>query len=140
MQVTEDYVKTRFAQFVDKYRTALRLLGYSEELCLAYPKQLEDRLATRGFRTYGARPINILHGGKRLTRFYIKTAIENSPAQKAIVQQLRDEYENKVRAARARNPHESFFSFEAAYASKIRVKLSKHKSLFMLNSFPRGNS
>lgn len=132
MAVTMEYVDTRFAQFVSKYEAVLKHLNYAEAEIGSLTENLAARLKARDFKLYGAKPIQFLHSGKRVTRFLLKSAVEYSPAQKARREALRQEYSNKTAEIRSKNPTACFFSFEAAYADKLRVNLRAFRDLFRL--------
>lgn len=132
MQVTMEYVDRRFAQFAAKLEEVMQSLKFDQAKINDYVSNLRKRLAARDFKLYGNRPINYLHSGKRITRFYIKLALETCPSRKAFVARLQDQYQERVAEERRRNPFASFFSFEAAYASKLRVNLTPHRRLFMI--------
>jgi hypothetical protein len=130
--VTIEYVETRFATFLIKYKSVLTGLGYGENEIAERVSSLKARLDQRDFKLYGDRPINILHGGKRITRNLIAGAIKYSPAQMVKVSRLRDDYAAKCAEIRKNQPHATFFSFEAAYANKLRVDLKPHRNLFYI--------
>lgn len=132
MQVTMEYVDQRYSQFAEKYRAALAFLKFGEKEIADNVKALQHRLATHDFKRYGDKPINYLHAGKRITRFLIKQAVEYSPAARARRERLQAEYHARIAAERVRNPMASFFSFEAAYAGKLKVNLANFRSLFRL--------
>lgn len=130
--VTIKYVMGRFEKFVVKYEKVLRQFAYDEDYILERVNSLKHRLSARDFKLYGDKPINILHGGKRVTRFLIKSAIEFSPAQKAKVARMRTEYSNACELERKRTGDVLFFSFESAYAKKLKVPLTPFKKLFYI--------
>ena len=132
MQVTMERVNVRFAQFVEKYRIALKFLNYSEADIGKDTAALERRLAAHDFKLYGSHPVHYLHGGKRITRFLVKQAIEYSPAARARRERLAAEYRARIAQVRVQQPLATFFSFEAAYAAKLRVDLSAFRALFVL--------
>jgi hypothetical protein len=132
MHVTMDYVDQRYAQFAEKYRAALAYLKFSEQDIAERVKALQHRLATHDFKRYGDKPIHFLHAGKRITRFLIKHAIEYSPAARARRTQLQADYHARIAQERLRQPLATFFSFEAAYARKLKINLANFRSLFRL--------
>jgi hypothetical protein len=132
MQVTMPYVDARYAQFAEKYRAALAYLKFSEEDIAERVKSLQHRLATHDFKLYGSKPIHYLHAGKRITRFLIKHSIEYSPAARARRERLRAEYHARIEQERLRQPFATFFSFEAAYAGKLKTNLATFRNLFRL--------
>lgn len=132
MQVTMAYVDARFTQFVQKYTEALKFLQFDASTVEKNAAALQHRLAAHDFKLYGAHPIHFLHGGKRITRFLIKLAIETCPATRARRERLRREYEQRITEARKSQPAASFFSFEAAYADKLKVKLAPMSHLFRI--------
>lgn len=128
-----DYVDKRFAQFVDKYAQVLTAQGHPPEQIGSNVAMLRQRLATRDYHVRDAnRPVCHLHAGKRVARFLIKTAIEFSPARKAQIARWREQYGRSCAEARRTQPHITFFSFEAAYAGKLRLQLAPHKAAFRL--------
>lgn len=130
--ITPEYVDQRFSTFVEKLAVAMRTLGHSEEAITENCEVLSKRLLARDFKTYGETPLHQLQAGKRVTRFFLKLAVEQRPAQKARRQALLQRYQEEVSRERAINPCATFFSFEAAYAGKLRVNLSEFKRLFYL--------
>lgn len=132
MFVNKEYVEARFAQFVRKYREVLASLGYGADEIAKNTAMLTERLKKRDFKLYGARPINELHGGKRITRFLIRSAIEFGPAQRARRAALQTQYHEKITEERRRNPCATFFSFEAAYASKLRINFGPMRQMFYI--------
>lgn len=132
MTVTMEYVDTRFAQFVSKYESVLKHLNYAEAEIGRLTENLAQRLKARDFKLYGTKPIQFLHSGKRVTRFLIKSAVEYSPAQRAKRDALRAQYHAKIAEERRRNPTACFFSFEAAYADKLKVNLRTVRDFFRL--------
>lgn len=130
--ITLAYVAQRFEHFVQKYKAALEALGYSEVNVTRNCAQLTHRLETHDFKLYGAAPVNYLHGGKRITRFLLKSAIEHRPAETARRDRLHAEYSARLAEIRVNQPFATCFSFEAAYASKLKVRLAPFKKLFFL--------
>jgi hypothetical protein len=132
MRVTEEYVNNRFKEFADKYWKLLEFLGYASSNVEEWVTVLSNRLASRDFKQYGTRPINDLHGGKRITRFAIRTAIEHCPSEKQRRERLQQEYNARAAEIRQYQPHASFFSFEAAYADKLKVDMRPHRQWFCI--------
>lgn len=130
--VDMNHVNARFAQFVPKYSDAMRTLGYPEADVQENARKLGVRLAARDFKLYGDKPINVLHGGKRITRFLIKSAIEYGPAQRARRERLLADYNRRAAEIRAKSPDASFFSFEHVYAKQLKVPLMPFKPLFRI--------
>lgn len=130
--VTMDYVAHRFEHFVQKYKAALEALGYCSDKVARNCAQLAHRLETHDFKLYGAAPVSYLHGGKRITRFLLKSAIEHRPAETARRARLHAEYSARVAAIRVNQPFATCFSFEAAYAPQLKVPLAPFKKLFFL--------
>jgi hypothetical protein len=132
MQVTMAYVDTRFTQFLQKYTEVLKGLQFDDQAVAERTASLKHRLDTRDFRLYGERPINVLHGGKRITRYLIKTAIEWGPIAKARRERLLAEYFQRIAEARKTNPDGCFFSFESTYAKQLKVNLTPMSHLFRI--------
>ena len=132
MSMTEAYVDQRFAEFVKKYKALLAELKFDAETIAANVANLQRRLAARDFKLYGSRAINLLHAGKRITRFYFKLAFEVCPAEKARRQRLRDEYSARTAEIRETQPYAVFFSFEATYANKLRINFAPLRRKFYL--------
>lgn len=132
MQVSLSRVEVRFSEFVAKYAAVLRSLQYDEATVAKNVASLTHRLATRDFKLYGERPIHMLHGGKRITRFLIKLAIECCPKEKARREQLRTQYLARAQEIRVRQPNACFFSFESAYADKLKINLANFRDMFRL--------
>lgn len=132
MPITTEYVDKRFAQFVAKHAVTLQALGYEEARVQKDCRNLELRLRLRDFKLYGSNPIHALHGGKRITRFLVKSAIEHRPAARARRERLYQEYCERAREIRKSQPFASFFSFEAVYAKQLRVNLLPFKKMFYI--------
>ena len=132
VRVTHAHVQLRHGQFADAFARALKTLGYSADDACERVAQLRKRLANSDFKLYGTEPVHYLHAGKRVTRALIKFAIQGCPAELRRRDALRQQYNKRVAAERALNPHANFFSFEAAYAGKLRVDLSAYKKLFCI--------
>lgn len=132
MQVTMPYVDTRFAQFLQKYAEVLKTLQFDDAAVAERIASLKHRLDSRDFKLYGERPIHVLHGGKRITRYLIKTAVEWGPIAKARRERLRAEYCERIAEVRKSQPFACFFSFEAAYSDKLKVNLGAMSHLFRL--------
>lgn len=132
MRVTETYVNQRFAEFAKKYKAVLTELKFDADTIAQHVAHLQHRLATRNFKLYGVRPINMLHAGKRITRFYIKLAFEVCPAQKARRQRLHDQYCERIAEIRKTQPFAFFFSFEATYARQLRINFAPLRQKFYL--------
>lgn len=130
--INAEYVERRFEAFVSKYASVLRQFEYDEEYVAKQIFNLTNRLATKDFKRYGEAPINDLHGGKRITRFLIKSAIEFCPAQKAKIAWLRNKYARACAAEREVSGTLVFFSFETAYAKELKVPLAPFKTLFYI--------
>lgn len=132
MHVTMEYVDNRYKDFVAKFRRLLESLSYPASYIDERVNVLSQRLITRDFKRYGDRPINFLHAGKRITRAAIKFALEGSPAEKQRRERLQADYRRKIEEERRFNPHATFFSFEAAYAGKLKVDLRPHRQWFCI--------
>ena len=132
MLVTHEYVQRRFADFVAKYRQALETLNFAPSAVDADVANLQRRLNANDFKLYGDRPINFLHAGKRITRFYLKLAISTCPQMKARAARLRAEYVLRVAEARKLNSCDRFFSFESVYAGQLKPNLRQHRKLFYI--------
>lgn len=132
MPVTMDYVEKRYKDFVSKYAELLKFLNYPASYIEERVDVLTQRLATRDFKLYGDRPINFLHAGKRITRAAIVFALQGCPAEKARRQRLREDYSRKCEEERRSSPTATFFSFEAAYAQKLKVAMGPHRQWFCL--------
>lgn len=132
MQLTFPYVETRFADFVAAYRRAMTAMGHDKHYIDTHSQVLQSRLATRDFKLYGDRPSHLLHAGKRISRFLIKLAIENSPGQKERRARLYEKYQAECAEIRVHQPLATFFSFEAAYALRLKVNLQEHRALFCI--------
>lgn len=130
--ITFEYVDQRFATFVEKLKAAMTSLGHSSEKVAQYAEVLAHRLSTRDYKLYGHTALHHLQSGKRITRFYIKQAIETRPEQLLLREQLRERYCKQVAEARKANPLQHFFSFEAANANALKVPLAPFKKLFYL--------
>lgn len=132
MTITTDYVDARFQQFVAKYQAVLKELNYEPAYIEQSSRHLAQRLATRDFKRYGDRPIQLLHAGKRVTRALIKFAIHSCPAQKRRRELLQQQYNDRLAMLRERNPEVTVFSFEATYAAKLKIDLRPYKAFFYL--------
>ena len=130
--ITMQHVDNRFGEFVAKYAAVLMALKFDLDTINSHVDNLKRRLATRDFKLYGEKPSHYLHAGKRITRFYIKLALETSPAQKAKEERLHAEYCARAAEIRERQPNASFFSFEAAYAGKLKVRLQPYRDFFKI--------
>lgn len=130
--VTLEYVANRFSQFVLKYELAMKTLGYTDAQISDNARMLKVRLASGDFKTYGDKPVHMLHGGKRITRFLIKSAIEFRPAMRERRDRLLKEYLQRAQEIRAKQPHACFFSFESTYARRLREPLKPFKNLFCI--------
>lgn len=132
MHVTMEYVDNRFKDFVAKYRQLLEFLAFPDSYIDERVSVLTQRLAARDFKLYGDRPVNFLHAGKRITRAAVKFALEQCPRQKRRRERLHQDYLNKIAEERRFNPHATFFSFEAAYAGRLKVNLGPHRKWFCI--------
>lgn len=132
-QVGLDTVKQRFDFYCERLEDVLEHFGHDKAHIEMDVRRLRDRLQNGFFRITGNQPINLLHGGRRITRHAIKCAIERAPAHLARIERLRGEYGRQCAAERALHPARSFFSFEAAHAKDIAVDLKPHRRFFYLS-------
>lgn len=132
-QMGLDAVRQRFDFYCDRLRDVLEHFGHDKHYIEQDVRRLRDRLQNGFFRITGNRPINLLHGGRRIARHAIKSAIERAPAHLARVERLRSEYGKQCAAEKALNPAKNFFSFEAAHAGDIAVDLKPHRRFFCLS-------
>lgn len=132
-QMGLDAVKLRFDFYCERLREVLEYFGHDKAYIEMDVRRLRDRLQNGFFRITGNQPINLLHGGRRITRHAIKCAIERAPAHLARIERLRDHYGRQCSAERALHPARTFFSFEAAHAKDIAVDLKPHHHFFRLS-------
>lgn len=130
--VTPEHVERRFKDFVEKYAQALATLQFDADSIANRRAHLTRRLAERDFRRYGTKPVHELHGGKRITRFYIKQAILLCPAQRERIRRWQAEYNAHIAEVRKTQPFCQFFSFEAVYGGKLNPPLAPFRRMFML--------
>ena len=123
------YVDFRFLQFVQKYKQVLEKLIFDKNYIEKYTNLLDKRLKQKDFKVYGDKPVNYLHGGKRITRFYIKCALEECQKYKNYRELLYIEYSNKIKE---NNPNTTFFSFESAYSKQLKINFSDYKEFFKI--------
>ncbi|CAH7383447.1 hypothetical protein VCHA53O466_40449 [Vibrio chagasii] len=127
--ITMGYVIKRHADFVVALGKAMAELGHTEEKIAEYTSTLKSRLKKKDYKLDGDDPIHHLHGGKRITRNLISTAIMISPAEVKRKEQVRKRYEERCEQERKKSfdPNISFFSFKAPLINK-----SKYKNLFYI--------
>lgn len=130
--VTVAHVERRFADFVGKYAKVLEDLGYASTAIEEQVTHLAARLSKRDFRQYGSHPVHALHGGKRITRFYIKLAILRRPAMLERIKRWQAEYRAECAEQRKVNPCLQVFSFEAAYARQLHPSMAPFRQHFLL--------
>lgn len=131
--ITPAHVEVRFATFVAKYAEALTTLKFPAPYIEDSVGNLKRRLTNRDFKRYGTHPVHDLHAGKRITRYLIRLAIENSPAERARRDKLQERYREKCAEIRQqRGPLTTFFSFEAACAKQLKVALWPYKAMFRI--------
>ena len=130
--ITMTYVEQRYVDFVSKYRLILIELKFDADYIAKSVANLQQRLRKFDFKRYGDNPVHFLHAGKRITRTYIRWAIESAPARKARIQQMRKAYADKIEKHRESWPHATFFSFEAAHAAQLRISFSSHRKRFYI--------
>jgi len=129
-------VVARFKFYAAHYEGALKELGYDADEVERSTKLLRHRLDTWGFRINGSAPINLLHGGRKLTRYAIKSAIERRPAQRDYVERLRLAYAEECRVLKGNSPSMTFFGFDSAKADLLRVDLKPFEQMFKLSPAP----
>ena len=132
VKVTPEYVESRKPQLLLGYEKAMCAFGHSAEYIAERLQYMATRFEVKDFKIYGDRPIHLLHAFKRIVRNAISHAIKFSPARKAQEKRLRAQYSEKCAAQQEKAPWLSFFSFEHAHASFLRVSLAPHKAHFKI--------
>lgn len=131
--VTFEILEKRVPQLVCSYRAALTELGFDAETVKAWSASLQDQLKARRYHKGNSpRAIEHLVCAKRVTRYLIRCAIENRPAERARRDRLMREYVAKCKEIREKQPLAAFFSFEASYAGRLRVDVKPFAHLFRL--------
>lgn len=126
------YVQARFNQFVAKLQDTLARLNYPSEEISKQCTVLQDRLNRRDYWLKDERPVCHLQSGKRVAKFFLRSALEFSPAARAKATRLRAEYAAKCHAIRQRQPVAVFFSFETVYKAKLAPDFHANRALLRL--------
>jgi hypothetical protein len=131
--ITFDSLDVRFEQLVEKYRTALAELGFPAAEATRQSCHLSKRLAERDYCTRDSRRALVhLHTAKRVTRFYLKLAIQQRPAQKARIARAQESYSQRRAESLRANPATPWFSFEASHVGLLYPCLQPFAHLFRL--------
>jgi hypothetical protein len=131
--ITFDGLDARFEQLVKKYSAALAALGFPAAEVERQSCHLGTRLAKRDYCTRDSnRAIVHLHTAKRVTRFYLRLAIQQCPAQKARVARAQASYNQRRAEALITNPATPWFSFEASHARLLNPSVRPFAHLFRL--------
>lgn len=136
---TEKYWEFRVSQLVDCLAAAIiELYPHKTNNHCGNIDILRNRLLTRDY-VHPAEANTTRLGyhiklAKRLTRFYIKTAIEHSPAWKTDHERRVTAYNNEKRRLLKINPTTEFFSFQGSKYGSTKLQLKEYAHLFRIAS------
>lgn len=126
------YVHKRFEHFSRRLEQTLTALAYPASEVERQTKLLRTRLLAHDYHLPLDTPVRHLQSGRNVARFFMRSAVQFCPAERARVNRLRQNYADKCKRIREESPHACFFSFEGACAGMIRPDWKRFHSLLKL--------
>ncbi len=132
-RITEQYIETRISQLKEKIKQANIVVGFDDNYAEIISQQFVTLCNSPEVKSRDSNPIHTLTRIKRIARNAIRIAIQSNPKRKAQVAFWQNEYSEKCQEMKKIDPAASFFSFETAYAKKLKIEFSHFKTLFLIS-------